>query len=302
MVTRTLLVLSSFLLVSVFISNVYSQDDDQVIKVDSSIVVLNASITDSSGVSVSGLKQSQFRVFDDGVEQPVSFFAAEETPFAAAILLDSSGSMEQRVSLARSAAIRFLDGLRSDDVAAIYNFDSKVKQLQDFSNSRDLSDAFFDLKANGMTVLNDAIRQAAIALSTRPEKRKAIIVLSDGEDTQSSSSAEKALKAALAAGVTIYTVDMSAVDTGGKQRMQNQGVLKNFAEKTGGIFISTPGGVAMRDAFQRIVTELGNLYTIGYQPLTVKSDGKWHTLELRVSRPNLIIRTRKGYNAPRVKS
>jgi Ca-activated chloride channel family protein len=302
MVTRTFLALSSFLLFSVFISNVYSQDDDQVIKVDSSIVVLNASITDSSGVSVSGLKQSQFRVFDDGVEQPVSFFAAEETPFAAAILLDSSGSMEQRVSLARSAAIKFLDGLRSDDVAAIYNFDSKVKQLQDFSNSRDLGDAFFDLKANGMTVLNDAIRQAAIALSARSEKRKAIIVLSDGEDTQSSSSAEKALKAALAVGVTIYTVDMSAVDTGGKQRMQNQGVLKNFAEKTGGIFISTPGGVAMRDAFQRIVTELGNLYTIGYQPVTVKTDGKWHALELRVSRPNLIIRTRKGYNAPRVKS
>jgi Ca-activated chloride channel family protein len=278
-----------------------AQDDDEVVKVDSSIVVLNASISDSAGRQVNGLKQSQFRVFEDGVEQSISFFTAESTPFAAAILIDTSGSMEQRVSLARSAAIKFLDGLRSEDVAAIYNFDSRVKQVQDFSNTRDLTDAFFDLKANGMTVLNDAIRLAATALAARSEKRKAIIVLSDGEDTQSSSSSEKALKTALAADVLIYTVDMSSVESGGKQRVQNQGVLKNFAEKTGGFFISTPGGVAMRDAFQKIVTELGNQYTIGYQPLTTKTDGKWHALELRISRPNLTIRTRKGYNAPKAK-
>jgi Ca-activated chloride channel family protein len=299
---RLHIVISTILLFIVLTpDNLFAQDDNDVVKVDSSIVVLNASITDGAGSRVNGLKQSQFHVFEDGVEQPISFFAAEESPFAAAILLDTSGSMEERVSLARSAAIRFLDGLRGDDVVSIFNFDSKVKQLQDFSNNRDLKDAFFELKANGMTVLNDAIREASDQLAARGEKRKAIIVLSDGEDTQSSASADKALKAALAAGATIYTVDMSAVDTGGKQRMQNQGVLKNFAEKTGGFYIATPGGVAMRDAFHRIVTELGNQYTIGYQPLTTKNDGKWHALEIRINRPNLTIRTRKGYNAPKAK-
>ena len=301
MFRRFAVFLIAFLFFQIFAANLLAQDDDEVVKVDSSIVVLNASITDVAGKQISGLKQSQFRVFEDGVEQPISFFAAEETPFAAAILIDTSGSMEQRVSLARSAAIKFLEGLRAEDVVAIYNFDSKVKQIQDFSNADYLADAFYDLKANGMTVLNDAIRDASKALSGRSEKRKAIIVLSDGEDTQSSSSAEKALRAALAGDILIYTVDMSSVETGGKQRMQNQGVLKNFAEKTGGFFVATPGGIAMRDAFQRIVTELGNQYTIGYQPLQTKTDGKWHALELRINRSNLTIRTRKGYNAPKAK-
>lgn len=275
-----------------------AQQDDDVVSVDSSIVVLNASISDGSGKPVFGLRQGQFHVFEDGREQQISFFQAEETPFAAVILIDTSGSMEERVSLARSAAIKFLGGLRADDNSSIYTFDSKVSLVQEFSNQRDVTDRLFDLKANGMTVLNDAIFRASVELSKRPEKRRAIIVLSDGEDTYSSKSAEKAFRAALAADATIYTVDMSSTDTGGSKRQQNQAVLKNFAEKTGGFFVATPGGGAMRDAFTRIVNELGSQYTLAYQPPAAKKDGKWHALELRVSRPNLTIRTRKGYNSP----
>ncbi|MEP6900341.1 MAG: VWA domain-containing protein [Actinomycetota bacterium] len=276
----------------------FAQDDDT-IKVESSIVVLNATITDAKGKPVGGLTQKQFQIFEDGKEQKVDFFAAEKTPFAAIILLDSSGSMEERVSLARSAAIQFLDRLRSDDVAAIYNFDSKISLVQDFSNSRDIYEGVFDLKANGMTVLNDAIYKAAQELGKRPEKRKAIIVLSDGADTQSGHSADKALKAALAVNATIYTVDMAAIEGGNfKERVQSQGALKNFAEKSGGKFVATPGGVAMRDAFKNIVEELGTQYTLGYQPTNLAKDGKWRTIELKTNKPELNIRTRKGYNAP----
>lgn len=276
-----------------------AQDDDDVVRVDSSLVVLNATIVDGNARHVPGLRQEQFTVLENGVEQEIHFFAAEETPFAAVILLDTSGSMEQRISLARSATIRFLDGLRQTDNAEIYRFASKVSLVQKFSNSRDVSDGLFDLKADGMTALNDAVFQAALDLETRPEKRRAIIVLSDGMDTFSGKSADKALKAALAANALIYTVDMSGVDTNGRQRMQNQGVLRNFAEKTGGKFIATPGGVAMRDAFQKIVEELGVQYTIAYQPKNLSKDGKWRAIELRVAKPNLTIRTRKGYHADR---
>ena len=264
-----------------------AQNDDDVVTVDSSIVVVNATITDSSGNHVSGIKQNQFSLFENGVEQEISFFAAEETPFAAVILIDTSGSMEQRVSLARSAAIRFLDGLRDVDSSEIYRFDSKVVLVQKFSN----------LKADGMTALNDAVYQAAKDLGDRPEKRRAIIVLSDGADTISGRSADKALKAALAVNASIYTVDMAGMETNGRERAQNQGVLRNFAEKTGGTFVSTPGGVAMRDAFRKIVEELGRQYTLAYQPKNQSKDGKWRTIEVRVAKPNLTIRTRKGYHA-----
>jgi len=273
------------------------QSDDDVVIVDSSIVVLNATITDVDGRHVTGLNQNQFVLLENGVEQQIATFAAEETPFAAAILLDTSGSMEQRISLARSAAIRFLDGLRENDNAEIYKFDTKVSLVQKFSNSRDVNEKLFDLESKGMTTLYDAIYQAAGDLSKRDEKRRAIIVLSDGMDTFSGRSAEKALKAALAANVVIYTVDMSTVSTDGKQRLQNQGVLRNFAEKSGGTFINTPGGVAMRSAFEKIVAELGLQYTLAYQPKNSAKDGKWRSIELRVSKPNLSIRTRKGYHA-----
>lgn len=273
--------------------------DDEIISVDSSIVVMNATITDTGGKAVSGLEQKLFKILEDGVEQEIVSFGSEETPFAAVILLDTSGSMEQRVTLARSAAIQFLGGLRTQDSAALYNFDSKVNLVQDFSNSRDLRDQFFDLKADGMTALNDAIFKAAEVLSKRSEKRRAIIVLSDGADTISSKSSDKALQAASAVNATIYTVDMSAINDNSRLRMQNQGVLKNFAEKTGGKFVATPGGVAMREAFKRIVEELSVQYTLSFHPANSKKDGKWRALELRVARPSLTIRTRKGYKAPR---
>src|SRR5690349_726757 len=135
--------------------------EDEVIKVDSSIVILNATIRDSQNHPVSGLQKSQFKIFEDGVEQQLSGFDTEETPFAAVVLLDTSGSMSERIGMARAAAINFLDGLRAGDMAAIYHFDSKVTRLQEFSESRDVADRIFDLKANGMTVLNDAIIEAA---------------------------------------------------------------------------------------------------------------------------------------------
>ncbi len=276
-------------------------EEDDVVKVDSSIVVMNASIVNASGKSVAGLKREQFSLFEDGVEQEIDLFAAEETPFAAVILLDTSGSMEGRVSLARAAAIRFLDGLRLSDNTSIYRFDSKVVQVQDFSNSRDVSDKIFDLKSYGMTVLNDAVYRAAIELSKRPEKRRAIIVLSDGADTMSGRSADAALKAALAANAVIYTVDMSSPSASVRDRMSASGTLKKFAERSGGTFVASPGGAAMREAFEKIVAELGAQYTIGFSPKNEKKDGKWRTLELRVARPSLTIRTRKGYHAEKAK-
>jgi Ca-activated chloride channel family protein len=278
---------------------IHAQEEAEVVRVDSSLVVLNATITDLEGRPVSGLLRDRFSVFEDGVEQKIEFFSAEETPFAAVILIDTSGSMEGRVSMARAAAIRFLAGLRENDVSSIYNFDSKVTQVQEFSDLRDMDERVFELKARGMTALNDAIVKAAEDLNKRSEKRRAIIVLSDGADTYSRRSSDYALKAAQNVDAVIYTVDMSAMD-GGRQ-VQNIGVLKNYAEKTGGRFIATPGGAQMRQAFEQIVAELGTQYTIAYDPKNTAKDGKWRAIELRVARKSLYIRTRKGYNAPKSK-
>lgn len=279
-----------------------AQDDD-VVRVNTDLVVLNVSVTDKAGQYVKGLKRSDFKIYEDGVEvQPntISGFSLQESPYAAVVLLDSSGSMEARFSLARSAAIRFLDGLRPEDVAAVYRFDSKVERVQEFSGGRDLAPMAYAIHAKGMTTLNDAIVEASKTLADRPEVRKAIIVLSDGMDTFSKASGDKAVESALTVGASIYAVDMSSLEVAGTSGRQSALSLKGFAEKTGGKFVATPGGPALRDAFTGIADELGHQYTISYRPLNQKHDGKWRTLEVKlVGHEDLTVRTRKGYRAPK---
>ena len=283
-------------------SLLFAQQDDDVVRVSTELVILNITVTDKSGQYVPGLKLSDFTIFEDGKEvsaELISSFSVHESPFASVVLLDTSGSMETRLTLARSAAIRFLDGLRIEDVAAVYKFDSKVEQVQEFSGGRDLAPMAFGMQARGMTRLNDAIVDAAKALAERQEKRKAIVVLSDGVDTMSKASSDKALESALAVGASIYTVDMSATEGRGFRDQQSAGILKTFAEKTGGRFVATPGGPALRDAFASIADELGHQYTVAYRPLNRAHDGKWRKLEVKASRNDLIVRTRKAYRAPK---
>jgi Ca-activated chloride channel family protein len=274
-------------------------DDDDVVRVESDLVVLNVTVTDKQGHYVHKLARPQFKVFEDGREQPVSLFSVEETPFAVAILLDTSGSMETRLTLARAAAIRFLEGMREEDVASVYNFYSQVEQLQDFSPGRDLPPTAYSLHSVGMTALNDAVVRAAKDLSQRPEKRRAVILLTDGLDTKSAATAEKALNAALAANATIYTVDMIDPQAKAMDKMQAAGALKNFANKSGGRYISSPGGQALDEAFDEIREELSNQYTLGYRPTNKARDGRWRKIELKLERPELNARTRDGYRAPK---
>ena len=271
--------------------------DDDVVRVSTDLVVVNVTVIDKDGSFLKGLKRTDFQILEDGVPQKISTFSAEETPFAAAILLDTSGSMEARLTLGRGAAIHFLDGLRDQDVAAFYNFDTKVEQLQDFSPGRDLPAKAYGLKSKTMTALNDAVLKAADDLAKRQEKRRAIVVLSDGGENYSRASADKALDHALQVGATIYAVNMG--EQGPSRDVASTSVLKRFAEKSGGRYIDTPGGQELRDAFAEVAHELGQQYTISYRPTNRARDGKWHAIEVKTSRTDVTLRSRKGYKAPK---
>jgi Ca-activated chloride channel homolog len=293
-----LMVLGAVLSGQLLSESALAQDqDDEVVRVNADLVVVNATVLDKDGKFIPGLKRTDFQIFEDGTEQKVASFTAEETPFAAAILLDTSGSMETRLTLGRSAAIRFLDGLRDEDVAAVYNFDSKVEQMQDFSPGRDLPARAFGLRTRTTTALNDAVLRAADDLAKRAEKRRAIVVLSDGGENSSRASSDKALNHALQAGATIYAVNMS--DTGPGRDIVGTSILKNLADKSGGRYVASPGGPELREAFASIAEELGHQYTIAYRPLNRPRDGRWRAIQVKLDRPDLTVRTRKGYRAPK---
>lgn len=295
-----ILCLFSTLLFSVLLwtpSSALESQDEDVVRVNTDLVVLNATVVDAKGKYAHGLVRSDFKVLEDGREQAISDFGLEETPFAAAVLLDTSGSMRERMSLARSAAIRFLDGLRADDVVAVFRFDTDVEQVQQFTSSRDLNPLVYGLRARGMTALNEAILRAAEALAQRPEKRRAIVVLSDGVNESSGTSADKALERALAVGATIYTVNMAPMEPG--HALLGAAALRNFASKSGGRYVQTPGGPGLREAFAAIVEELSNQYTISYRPSNRARDGRWRSVEVKINHPGMNIRTRRGYRAPK---
>ncbi len=293
-----LMVLSVVLAGQLVSESVLAHDqDDDVVRVNADLVVVNATVLDKNGKFISGLKRTDFQIFEDGTEQKVASFTAEETPFAAAILLDTSGSMDTRLTLGRSAAIRFLDGLRDEDVAAVYNFDVKVEQMQDFSPGRDLPARAFGLRTKPMTALNDAVLRASDDLAKRAEKRRAIVVLSDGGENSSRASSDKALNHALQAGATIYAVNMS--DTGPARDIVGASILKNLADKSGGRYVASPGGTELREAFASIAEELGHQYTIAYRPLNRDRDGRWRAIQVKLDRPDATVRTRKGYRAPK---
>jgi len=273
--------------------------DDDRISVETNLVVVNVTITDLRDRFVTGLKPEEFKVLEDQVPQRILSFSYEETPFSAVILLDTSASMEPKMSLARAACARFANGLREGDSVAIYSFGgSKIRMLQDFTELRDVADEVWDLKAEGDTPLYDGVITAATALSKRSEKRRAILLVSDGADTRSRHSLEDAIRRVTATGIAVYAVDLSdsALYHAGSQDSGAQ-VLREFCVKTGGRFFRTPGGSKLRDAFTQTVEELRNQYTLTYEPTNDKRDGRWRAIEVRLNRPRLNIRTRQGYHA-----
>ncbi|MBO0861685.1 MAG: VWA domain-containing protein [Chloracidobacterium sp.] len=278
-----------------------AEPDGGVISMETNLIVVNVTVTDALENYVSGLKIEDFKILEDNAPQRILDLTVDEAPFAAAILLDASGSMESKISLARAACGDFLSGLRDGDMVAVYSFSGfKVKTLQDFSESRDAPEAVWDMKARDETPLYDAIVKAADALAERPERRRAVLVVSDGADTKSKASLDQAARKTLEANALIYAVDMSDRAVYKSERKDNGAeVMKMLAAKTGGRFIATPGGSQMRDAFAGTVEELRRQYTLTYESTNEKRDGKWRSIEVRVGRPGLNVRARQGYYAPK---
>lgn len=270
------------------------------INLSSNLVLLNLTVTGGDQRYVGGLREQDFLVWEDGQPQKIEFFGQEETPFAAAILLDVSGSMERMVRIACAAARQFADKLRGEDVFALYVFADEVAQVQDFGSSPDVNEVVWSIRPEGYTALYDCVHRAAQDLSQRPERRRAMLVLSDGADTRSGQSLDACVRAALDASVTIYTVNL--MDQATARRLEAAtaaGALRMMVEKTGGRYIDDPGGARMYQAFGEIVDELSHQYTIGYFPTPEKRDGKWHKIRVEVSKPGIQVRTRQGYQAPK---
>jgi Ca-activated chloride channel family protein len=276
-------------------------DETPQIELRSDLVLVNVVATRGNGFAA-GLARGDFAVAEDGTPQEIAFFGTHDTPFAAAILLDTSGSMEVKLSLARAAAARFMDQTRPKDRVAVYVFGDQVRRVQDFSpGRRDIADAIWDTSAEGNTRMYDCLDEAAASLAERQEQRRAVLLLSDGADSRSRVSMDDARRRATAAGVTVYTMDLTAVGGHGAPSgddLRARNVLRSLAEKSAGRFFSSRGGADLTQAFAEIVDELSHQYTLGYYSSNERRDGRWRKIEVTTTQPGVALRARSGYNAP----
>jgi Ca-activated chloride channel family protein len=278
----------------------------QIFRGGADIVLLNVTVTDAEGRFVSQLDKDDFQVFEDGRIQEISNFIGTQQPIALSILLDTSTSMEKRLSIAQEAAIGFIRRLGPQDVAQIMSFDSRAETLQDFTGDREaLEAAILRTRAGGSTALYNAVYTALSDLkrirarSPNEIRRQSIVVLSDGEDTSSLVDYAQVEDAAKRSDVSIYTVGLRTREDA-PQRGFNEAdfVLRTLALDTGGRVFYVQEISQLPAIYQQIADELANQYTMGYTSNNPGRDGAWRRIVVKVTQPSVSARTKSGYFAP----
>lgn len=270
------------------------------------VVSLNVTVVDAQQAFVTDLDETAFTVFEDGVGQDIGFFSRTHLPIALSLLIDSSASMEERLIVAQDAAVGFAQRVRPQDLAQIVDFDSRVSIVQGFTNDKDLLErAIRSTASGGSTSLYNAIYIALRELarvkapSMDEVRRQAIVVLSDGEDTTSLVSFEEVMDLAKRSETSIYTIGLQPRQPSAlKGFREAEFVLRQFAQETGGRSFFVNRAEELTTVYGQIADELSSQYTLGYSSKNAKRDGTWRKVLVQVTRPNVIVRTRRGYFAP----
>ena len=252
-------------------------------------VEVYASVTDSSGKPVHGLDQSAFEVREDGVAQQVTVFAEGNFPLAAAIAVDASFSMAgERLAVAKSAARIFLGELRSDDQAMLLAIGGRAEVIAPLSSDRaEQYRALTALSAWGTTSLHDAVIDAIDKLQPATGRR-ALVLLSDGDDRYSTATIEQVIERARQSDVMIYPVALGR---------SMPPLFTRLAEMTGGRAYHQRRTRELPATLRAIADELRSQYLIGYTPSrAISADAReWRDIDVRVSRPRVTVRARDGY-------
>ncbi|HEY7334874.1 MAG TPA: VWA domain-containing protein [Bryobacteraceae bacterium] len=293
--------------------------DDAPIKVNVNVVNVLCTVRNKAGGLVGNLQKSDFTLFEDGKQQEIKYFTREtDLPLTIGLLIDVSASQERLIDIERNAAHQFFTNvLRPKDEAFLISFGAEAELLQDDTNSpKLLLDGLNQLhlsvpvgglhpgpvptmQNNAGTILYDAVFLAADEKLRKEVGRKAIVVITDGVDTGSKYTREKAIQAALKADSIIYSIfyqDVSAYGLfggggGGK------GELQRMSADTGGRVFDVDRRHTLDDAFREIQDDMRSQYAIGYTPSNSRKDGTFRKIDLRVAAKDDKVQTRKGYFA-----
>lgn len=290
-----------------------SDSEDEVIKVETNLITIPVSVFDRNGVYIAGLKQENFKIFEDGKEQEIGYFGKSDIPFTVVLLLDTSVSAEKILPEIKQAARNFVDKLKPQDQVIVIEFDGDVEVLSEAtSNRQELYRAIDRANIGNGTSIYDAVDFSLRRRLQQIKGRKAIVLLTDGVDTQSrKSSYNKTVREAEESDVLIFPIHYNTFnDTinnpqamGGATRQQianeyalGRQYLKDLADNTGGtVFKAAATADGLNEAFEGIAEELRSQYQIGYYPTETGKAQQRKQIRVRVNRPNLIVKARDSY-------
>ncbi len=283
-------------------------DDPNIPRIISNVNEVNVifTVTDKHGKFIKDLKQDDFKVLDNNQppKQVRAFHAETDLPLRVGLLVDASNSVRDRFSFEQESAIEFLNQIvrPKSDRAFVIGFDTTAEVTQDFTDDTEkLSKGVHALRAGGGTALYDALYYACrdklqkSAVQNGPVRR-AIILLTDGEDNQSRVTREEAIEMAQRSDVIIYAISTNVSGV----KLHGDKILERLAEATGGRAFFPFKVQDVANAFSEIQDELRSQYQLAYKPADLQPDGRYHSIDiLAENHKNLKVRTRKGYYAPK---
>jgi len=298
--------------------------DETTIRREVKLVDLIVTVVNRRQKLITDLQKEDFTVSEDGVQQEIHYFGRQtDLPLRVGMLLDTSNSIRDRMKFEQEAAIDFLYNVirRKKDQAFLMVFDNEPSIIQEFTDELGtLRDVILRQRAGGGTALYDAIYAACkerlgnppLPTGESPEVRRVLVVISDGDDNLSSHSRGEAIEMAQRGGVVIYAIStstqwVSAIEEKDPAKRSNRKyhmeasdkVLEQLAEETGGRAFFPYRVDDLAQSFLDIGDELRSQYSLAYVPANKSADGKFRRIQIRVNRKGLIVRTRKGYFAPR---
>jgi Ca-activated chloride channel family protein len=280
------------------------EPDDKPLSVKTDLVTLTLTVTDLYGRYVSGLNKNAFTVFNDNQEQEITFFSDVDAPISVGVLFDVSGSMSgEKIGKARKALERFINTSHPSDEYFLIGFNSRAQLLLDRTRDGDaVLQKLTLVQTKGNTALYDACYLGVERVTRGTRQKKAMLIISDGQDNASRYNFGEVRRLMKEADVTVYAVGiMDGRDAGSITGMQGQAFLDELTSVTGGKAFYPQTDVEMDEIFERIALELRHQYSIGFTPKDFTPDGKWHKTKVKVKPPRgisrLTVRTREGYYA-----
>jgi Ca-activated chloride channel family protein len=277
------------------------QLQEQVITVNVDLVNIYFSVCNKKGRMITNLDRGSFRAFEDGKAQTITHFSKEtDAPLTILLLIDTSGSVRDKLKFEQQAAVEFLAATlrRGRDKAAVFTFDHVIEMRQDFTDDPlVLAGTIKAIVAGGGTRMYDALYSVISNKLSGPDERKVVILVTDGDDKSSRRTPDEVVEVALRNDVSIYSISVNALGFFRTGTEQSDGMLDRLALETGGMSFFPKKVEKLAGDFKKIGDELRSQYTLAYRSTNQKRDGMFRRIEIEANK-TYSVRARPGYFAP----